>query len=174
MALIAGQIDKIIMDTGVVYINSTMLSPCEGDNSFAVDVEYRDIPYNGSAGKTKGLKRILRENATITVHPKGLTQTILKHALPGADLDGAAIEAGGGRKLIADTDYIDEVVLVGDTHDGRTKVITIKNALADNGLSMVLSEDAETILELVFAAHYDPTDLTDPIYTIEDAVDYGS
>lgn len=174
MALIAGQVNKILLDTGVVYINSSMLSPCEGDNSFVVDVEYRDIPYNGSAGKTKGLKRILRENATLTVHPKGLTQTILKHALPGADLDGAAIESGGGRKVIELTEYIDEVVLVGDTKDGNTKVITLYNALADNGLSMTLSEDAETILELAFAAHYDPDDLTSPIYRIEDAVDYGS
>ncbi len=52
-ALIAGQVNKILLDTGVVYLDGNMLSPCEGDNSFVVDVEYRDIPYNGSAGKQK-------------------------------------------------------------------------------------------------------------------------
>ncbi len=174
MTLIPGQVDKIILDTGAVYIDGNLLSPCEGDNTFAVDIEYRDIPFNGAAGKTKGLKRILRENATLTVHPKGLTQTILKHALPGADLDGTAIESGGGRKVIALSEYIDEVVLVGDTKDGNTKIITLYNAMADNGLNVGMSEDSEAILELVFSAHYDPDALTDPIYRIEDAVDYGS
>jgi len=174
MALISGQVDKILLDTGVVYINGNMLSPCEGDNSFVVDVEYRDIPYNGAAGKTKGLKRILKENATLTVHPKGLTQSILNMALPGSELDGEAIESAGGRKVIADAQYIDEVVLVGDQKDGNTKVITLYRALADTGLTLTLSEDSETILELAFSAHYDPDDLTDPIYTIEDATYYGS
>ncbi len=174
MALIAGQVNKILLDTGVVYINGNMLAPCEGDNSFVVDVEYRNIPYNGSAGKTKGLKRILRENAILTVHPKGLTQSILNYALPGSELDGAAIESAGGRKVILDAKYIDEVVLVGDQKDGNTKVITLYRALADNGLTLTLAEDSETILELAFAAHYDPTDLADPIYTIEDAAYYGS
>jgi len=173
-ALIAGQVNKILLDTGVVYLNGNMLSPCEGDNSFVVDVEYRDIPYNGSAGKTKGLKRILRENATLTVHPKGLTQNILQKAIPGYQLNGEITESSGGRRVIADARYLDEVVLVGDTKDGNTKVITLYRALADNGLSLTLSEDSETILELVFSAHYDQDDLTDPIYTIEDAHYYGS
>ena len=176
VALIAGQVNKILLDTGVIYLDGNMLSPCEGDNSFVVDVEYRDIPYNGSAGKTKGLKRILRENATLTVHPKGLTQSILQKAIPGYQLDatGDIIESAGGRRVILDARYLDEVVLVGDQKDGNTKVITLYRALADNGLSLTLAEDSETILELVFSAHYLQTDLTDPIYTIEDAAYYGS
>jgi len=174
MALISGQVDKILLDTGVIYLDGNMLSPCEGDNSFVVELEYRDIPYNGSAGKTKGLKRILRENATLTVHPKGLTQSILQKALPGFVANGDIIESAGGRSVIADARYLDEVVLVGDQKDGNTKVITLYRALADNGLSMTLAEDSETILELVFAAHYDQDDLTDTIYTIEDAHYYGS
>ncbi len=173
MALITGQVEKIMLDTGVLYINSNMVSPCEGDNVFTVDIEYRDIPYNGMAGKTKSLKRILRENATLTVHPKGLTQSMLKYALPGADLSGSDIQSGGGRKIIADASYIDDVVLVGDTKDGLTKIITIYNALADNGLTLTCSEDSEVILELIFAAHYDPTDLAAIIYEIEDGDAYG-
>lgn len=174
MALISSQVDKIMLDTGVVYVNGSMLSPCEGDNSFVVEIQYRDIPFNGMAGKTKGLKRVLRENAILTVHPKGLTQATLKMALPGADLSSGVIESGGGRQVIDASEYIDEVTLVGDMKDGNTKVITLFNALADNGLTITASEDSEAILELAFSAHYDPDALTDPIYSIEDATDYGS
>ena len=41
--------------------------------------------------------------------------------------------------------------------DGTTKVITIYNALVDNGLSITASEDSEAILELAFSAHYNPS-----------------
>jgi len=174
MALIAGQVNKILLDTGVVYINGNMLAPCEGDNSFVVDVEYRNIPYNGSAGKTKGLKRILRENAILTVHPKGLTQSILNYALPGSELDGAAIESAGGRKVILDAKYIDEVVLVGDQKDGNDKG---NNALQgtcrqwvdfDSGRGFGNDPGASVRGSL---RSYRPCG---SIYTIEDAAYYGS
>jgi hypothetical protein len=163
----------MMLDTGLVYVNGVLLAPCEGDNVFAVEREYRDIPFNGMAGKTKGLKRITRENATITVHPKGLTQTMLKYALPGVGEDGDKLE-GGGRQVIDDANYIDNVMLVGTTKDGETKVIKVYNALADNGLTITASEDSEAVLELVFSAHYDPDDLTAPIYSIEESVVAGT
>jgi len=65
MNLVPGQVEKMLLDTGAVYIDGVLLAPCEGDNVFAVEREYRDIPYNESPGKTKGLKRILRETVNI-------------------------------------------------------------------------------------------------------------
>lgn len=171
--LVPEQVEKIMLDTGAVFVNGSLIAPCEGDNTFVVEREYRDIPYNGAPGKTKGLKRIIRENATLTVHPKGLTQEMLKMALPGATENGDAIE-GGGRKVIEDASYLGTVVLVGNMKDGTTKVITLYNALADNGLTITASEDSEAILELAFAAHYNPADLTEPIYKIEDGVVAGT
>ena len=97
--LVPEQVEKIMLDTGAVFVNGSLIAPCEGDNTFVVEREYRDIPYNGAPGKTKGLKRIIRENATLTVHPKGLTQSMLKMALPGITENGTALE-GGGRRII--------------------------------------------------------------------------
>ena len=170
--LVAGQVEKIALDTGLIIIDGTVLSPCEGDNSFVIEREYRDIPYNGMPGKTMGLKRILRENVTLTCSPKGLTQENLRLALPGAG--GTTDIEGGGRQVILDTEYINEVVLVGRMLDGTTKVITLYNALCDNGLTLTMSEDSETVMELQFSAHYDPTDLTQPIYNIDDGVAVGT
>lgn len=168
MSLVAEQVEKILLDTGAVYIDGQLIAPCEGDNAFAVSREYRDIPYNGMAGPTKGLKRITRETATLTIHPKGLTQAMLEYAIPGA-ANVAEKLSGGGRQVIEDTEY-HTVQLIGNTKDGLTKVITIHNALANNGLSLTMSEDSESVLELVFEAHYDPSDLTAPIYDIEEGV----
>jgi len=170
--LVAGQVEKIILDTGLVYVDDQLLAPCEGDNSFVVTPEYREIPYNGMPGKTKGLKRITRENATLTINPKGLTQAILQYAIPGV-ANVAGKMSGGGRRVIEDAEY-HTVMLVGNTKDGKTKVITLHNALADNGMSLTMAEDSETVLELQFSAHYDPTDLTSPIYEIEEGVVAGA
>jgi len=168
MALVSAQTNKTLIDAGVVYIDDQLISPCEGNNTFVVAPEYRDIPYNGKPGPTKGLKRVLGETATLTIHPKGLTQTMLKHALPGVT-DTAGKLTGGGRRIIPTTDY-HEVMLIGNTLDGLTKVITLYNALGNNGLNLDLAEDGETILEIVFEGSYDPSDLTSPIWSIEDGV----
>ena len=167
------QESRRMLDTGVVFDVGGFLSPCEGDNSFVVTREYRDIPYNGAPGKTKGLKRVLTENATLTVHPKGLTQSAIKLALPGVN-DNAGVLTGGGRKYLADEDFTDEVIFVGDMQDGTTKVFTLYNCMAENGLTVTASEDSEAILELTFEAHYDMDDLNAPIYKIEDAVVAGT
>ena len=167
------QVSKMMLDTGAVFVGGVMLSPCEGDNTFVVTREYRDIPYNGMPGKTKGLKRIISENATLTVHPKGLTQDMLKLALPGLT-DTEGVLTGGGKQVISDAEYQGEVVLVGDMKDGTTKVFTIYNALAENGLTVTAAENSETILELVFNANYNPADLTEPIYKIEDGTVTGT
>jgi hypothetical protein len=93
---------------------------------------------------------------------------MLEYALPGIINTAGKLSSGGGRRVIEDTEY-HTVQLIGNTKDALTKVITIYNALANNGL-LTLAEDAETVLELVFEASYDPTDLTSPIYDIEDGV----
>lgn len=173
MAINTEQVSKMMLDTGAVFVGGVLLSPCEGDNAFVVTREYRDIPYNGAPGKTKGLKRILTENATLTVHPKGLTQAALKLALPGA-IDTNGVLTSAGRAYLADTDYVDEVIFIGDMKDGTTKVFTIFNCLSDNGLTVTASENSESVLELVFSAHYDPADLSMPIYKIEDGAVTGT
>ena len=171
-SLIPGQVDKILLDAGVVYIDDNMIAPCEGDNSFVVTREYRDIPANGAPGPIKGLRRITKETATMTVHPKGLTLAMLLLALPGARYEADKISSCG--RLVIDDDQYHEVVLIGNSKDGTTKVITLKNAIANNGLNLTMSESAEAILELVFDGCYDPSDFSSPIYEIEDGVVAGT
>jgi hypothetical protein len=42
------------------------------------------------------------------------------------------------------------------------------NAMADNGLSIEMADKDESVVELVFAGHRDPSDKTAPLYTIEE------
>jgi len=65
---------------------------------------------------------------------------------------------------IGDTDYIDNVAIVGNV-SGKTKpvICMVKNALADAGFSLATAPRDEAVPAIVFTGHYDPSDLnTEP------------
>lgn len=164
------QIEDVVIDHGVVYVNygevdERMLAPTRGGNSFVVEREIKIIERDGARGKEKGLRRIISENATLTVRLMNLSQENLKLALPGANFEAGVITNGDGS--IPNEDYIKNVTLVGETMSGENKVITLYNALNENGLNVNLAPKDESVVELQLAAHYDPADLSSPIYKID-------
>lgn len=164
------QIEKIVMDTGVVYVNYGLggertLAPCRGDNTFSVEAEIREVEVNGLKGKTKGLRRKIAENATLEVNLMDLSLENLKMALPGSRLVENKLTNGW---TIKSTDYIDNVTLIGKDMGDNYKKVTINNALMDESLSVAMNEDAESVIKLVFSAHYDLNDENDSLWSIED------
>ena len=176
--LSSDQIENIVLDDGVVYIDyglgtERLLAPTRGGNSFVVEQEVRNIERDGARGKEKGLRRVINEDAMLTVNLMDLSLDNIALALAGARTtdDGTNITSikNGYTGLIADADYITNVTLIAPTLGGQWKVITIYNALSDNGLSMELTDKDESVVELQLSAHWDPADLTAEIYKIEDA-----
>lgn len=175
--LTLAQIENVIIEAGVVYVDygeptERRLAPTRGGNTFVVEQEVKIIERDGARGKEKGLRRIVTENATLTVQLMNLSQDNLKLALPGADLSLGVITNGDGS--IPDGDYLKNITLIGDTMGGETKVITLYNALSDNGLSLGMTPKDESVVELQFSAHYDPTNLSSPIYKIEEVPPAGT
>lgn len=169
------QIENVVIDSGVVYVNynetdERILAPCRGDNVFLVEQEFKEVEYNGMRGKTKGMRRVITENASLTVNLMDMSQENIKLALAGATLNSSTKAITNGTGKIASTEYLKNVCLVGTTMKGEEKVITLYNALADNGLSLGMVDKDESVVELAFAAHYDPTNLASPIYKIENVV----
>ena len=65
---------------------------------------------------------------------------------------------------IGDSDYIDNVAIVGNV-SGKSKpvICMVKNALADTGFSLSTAPRDEAVPAIVFTGHYDPDDLdTEP------------
>lgn len=173
MSLTTEQLQNIVIDTGVVYVNygeldEKILGPCKGGNSFLVEQEFKDVEYDGRRGKTKGMRRIINENASLTVRLMDLSQDNIKLALAGANIDGTTKAITNGDRTILDTEYLKNVALVGTTTGGKNKVVTLYNVLSDNGLSMEMVDKDELAVEIIFSAHYDPSDLASPIYKIEE------
>ena len=164
------QIENIIIDAGVIYKNygeadQEILAPCRGDNVFNVEAEIREIEVNGVKGKTKGLRRKIREEASITTNLMDLSLENLKLALTGSVLAEGKLSNGW---TIPASDYITNITIVGINMAGEYKKCTIYNALSDEGIEVGFVEDDESVIEVTFSAHFDPEDADDKLWEIED------
>lgn len=173
------QIENIIIDSGVVYINygevdERLLAPVRGGNTFNVEGEIREIEVDGVRGKTKGLRRRIREEANLVVNFMDLSLENLKMALPGSRIDELDGKLSSGWK-IEDEDYLKNVTLIGENMKGEYKKITIYNALADEGLSITMEDEDESVVEVQFAAHHKPCPTeTDVLWDIEDITEIAA
>lgn len=165
------QIENIMIDTGVVYVNygevsEAILAPTRGGSSFVVEQDVRVIERDGALGKEKGLRRVVTENAMLTVRLMDFSAENLKKALAGSVLASSKV-TGTLDGSIADAEYLTNVALVGTTLGGDNVVIKLYNAMADGGLTIDTTDKDESVFEVVFAGHRDPTDYTVALYDIE-------
>jgi uncharacterized protein YlaN (UPF0358 family) len=168
--LTTAQIENILLDTGVVYLDyglagERILAPTRGGNSFVVEQDVKIIERDGSLGKEKGLRRVIKEDATLTVKLLDVSIANLQMALAGATATSTVITSTV-TGLIASTEYFTNITLVGTDLEGKNKVITLNNPLADGSLKLEMSDRDEAVVEVVFAGHRDPTNSATPLYTI--------
>ena len=174
--LTTAQIEKIQLDSGIIYLNygtasQLKLAPTRGGGEFSVLASVRDIEYDGRMGKTKGMRVTEEINAMLKVGVLNMSQDTLALALaksgskatnPSTDITN---DTGG---IIASAKYQTNVTMFAKTADGKYKVITLYNALADNDFTMGTTDKGEAVVNIEFAAHWDPTDQTTDIYKVDD------
>lgn len=166
------QIGKIQIAEGLIYVNygeetEKLLAPTRGGGEFTVTEKVRDIEFDGRRGKTKGLQVIEEMDASLKVTTLGADQDSLLLALAGGSESEDIIESGA-TGLIADTKYLTNITMFCQLIDGTYKKITLFNALHEGGLTLGAKPKAEGEIALEFNAHWDPTDITNLIYQIED------
>lgn len=171
------QIENIQIDHGVLFKNyglenQMLIAPVRGGTNFKAERTYRNIEFDGAKGKTKGLKTIDDENATITAKTLNCSLDTLADKLPGAKITTdpetnkvTKIEAGE-MGIISEKEYIQNITMFAQKISGEFVKITITNALDENGLDFSAVQKAEGEIELVYSAHHAYDEET-PLYTIE-------
>ena len=167
------QINNIILDTGVVYVDygevgERILAPTMGGNTWVVEQDIKKIERDGAMGKELGMRRVIREDAALTVRFKDLSKENLNMALRGSTLASVTI-TNTQNGTISLAEYFTNVTWIGEDMEGKSRIITLFNAMSDNGLSLNFADKDEAVLEVVFAGHRNPSDCTDPLYTIVEA-----
>ena len=90
------QIENILLDAGVVYINygevgERILAPTRGGNSFVVEQDVRILERDASLGKEKGLRRVVSENAMLTVRLMDMSIANMQLALASSTATASMI-----------------------------------------------------------------------------------
>jgi len=176
----AETVKNMILDAGAVYVNygetdERLIGATSGGNTFTVEREIKEIEIDGARGKVKGARRIISENASLTINLLEMSAENFKLALTAADLSDVMDEAGTTkiadkikpRGKILDTDYLTNIALV-TTVSGTDQpcVIILKNALADDEIELELEDTEEGTPEITISAHYDPANLSEVPYEI--------
>lgn len=179
------QVENIQIDHGILYKNyglesQKLIAPLRGGTNFKVERTYRNIEFDGVKGKTKGLKTLDDENATLTAKTLNLALETMADKLPGATITRdeqtqkiTKIESGK-LGLIDEDEYIENITMFAQKIGGEYIKVTITNVLDENGLDFSAVQKAEGEVEMVYSAHheYDESKKV-PLYTIEniDSID---
>ena len=169
------QVENIQIDHGILIKNyglesQAVIAPLRGGTNFKVERTYRDIDFDGKKGRTKGLKTIDEENASITAKTLNTSLETIADKLPGSTItkDGQKITKIEGENigLISEDDYIENITMFAQKIDGEYIKATIYNALDENGFDFSAVQKAEGEIELVYNAHH-KYDGTSKLYSIE-------
>lgn len=160
-----------VINAAVVYTNVTHTEPggfegtlhgaTSGGVKVTIEQEYRDIEVDGTSHtKVKGNKALESANATITANMKEITAETIRQSLNGTIEDATPEEAPTGYKVIRtkrkveDTDYIDNMAVVGTLSGTDEPVIAIiDNALCISGLDGETQDNGEMVIEQIYQAH---------------------
>lgn len=173
------QIENIQLDHGILFKNygletQEIIAPIRGGTNFKVERTYRNIEFDGSKGKTKGLVTIDDENSTLTVKTLNSSLETFADKLPGAkitrdEITNKITKIEATKIGIIDEDvFIENITAFAQKISGEYVKITIINALDENGLDFSAVPKAEGEIELVYSAHheYDSTK-EKALYSIE-------
>ncbi|AEB75901.1 hypothetical protein [Clostridium botulinum] len=161
------------VDAGAIYKNlkynkekkeweGTLLGATAEGNKVKIEQKYRQIKVDGVFTKAKGQEVLQTSDAEMEVNVKEVTAENIRLALNGiireikAESDeapeGYTVVEGKGK--LEDSDYIDNLALVGTmTGSNQPIIVILDNALCTSGLEFETKDDNEAVLKMKFEAH---------------------
>lgn len=150
--------ENIVFGKGVFKVDDEAIGLTRDGGTFTVEYNNRVINADGDRGTVKG--RVVREEATAKIeinHLELLTSFEKLH--PAMKVDN---ETNVGYTTITGTGKIDDskdyhtVSFEGETKDGREFIVTIKNAINLDNMSLEFKDKDDIVDKIAFTATYDP------------------
>lgn len=183
MKITKEQVENIQIDYGIVYTNHgetdvALMGPCRGGGEFTVDNKVRDIEYDGTSGKTKGLQVVEEINAALKITVLDTSIKTIALSMPYATLtgDGSAETPysitckSTSVGVLKEESYLKNVTMFCKTIKGEYRKIILYNALHEGKFNLKAKPKGEGEIEIEFNAHWDPTDDEKDLYKIETVV----
>jgi len=179
MSLNQTQVENIQIDYGIIYrnygeVDQEQIAPVKGGGEFKVSATIRDIEYDGSKGKTKGMQVVDDMDAVLSLVMLDSSIDKLALALPFCTLDGdgsatpySLTGESGNIGAIGDAAYLKNVTMFAKTIKGEYRKITLYSAMAENGLGFAAKPKGEAETALEINAHWDAVDDAKDLFKIE-------
>lgn len=139
-----------------IIAGTNILGATRGGGTFVVTRDIREAEIDGRRYSFKGGKFVDSADARLSTTLIEVTPQNVKDAL------GSATLTSSGKKTtikmntaIADTDYLSNVVWIGDLADGRLVCIVLYNALNTADFTLTFADKNEGTLAVEFHAHQD-------------------
>lgn len=154
----AEALEGIVIDSGIVIKNfeeenQSIIGITRGGSTFNVEPEWKNVERDGNRGPEKGLRRLINLVATLSVNMMDLNGENIKDAVAVADVDGDEVNP---KLTLEDSDYLDNITIVGEKLGGGFIQISLKNALSTEGIEINFEDKEESVVETTFTAHFDP------------------
>ncbi len=174
------QVENIQIDYGMVYINfgevgERRIGPTKGGGTFTVTKTIRDIEFDGSKGKTKGMQVVDDINAMLSIASLDTSMDDLALAMPWATYAGGKITAESANVgVVGNSSYLTNVTMFAKVIGGGYKKITLYNAMAENDFSLAAAPKVEGEVSMEISAHWDAVDDTADLFEVEDVASMGN
>lgn len=174
MGLTQQQIENVQIDYGIVYANygvagERKLGPSRGGGEFSASGKIRDIEFDGSKGKTKGMQVIEEISANLSITILDMSMDNLALSMPYADYTNGVITAKTENVgVLAESAYLNNITMFCKTIGGMYKKITVYNAMSESDFKLAAKPKGEGEINLDVEGHWDATDDAANLFTVED------
>lgn len=170
--------EKFMIDSATIYKNfgyasatkkfsGDLLGATDGGVEVDIELKYRDIKVDGTYwSPVKGNKALSSAEASAKASIKELDADRFRLAVNGTTRQALPTEAPDGYKIVEgkryveDTDYIDNIAIVGKlTGTEQPVIIVFDNCLVTGGIKMKTKDEDEATLDLELTAHASFTQL---------------
>jgi hypothetical protein len=160
---------RMIIDSGQLRIGyvdednpGALIGVTRGGSVFEIAPDIRDMPVDGVKGEAKGSKRIARVTATLTANILEFKSWVIKLATPGSiNVDYPEVTPTHVEikrfLLLSLAKYQSSIAIIGEVKDTEEPVVCIlKNVIGTNGINITFVENDESVMQIVFTAHFNP------------------
>lgn len=166
----AATANRLLLDAGKVYVDyglgtEAVIGVTKGGNEFALNDEYREMPFDGMPGPVEGFNRLIKVAPVLKVNLLEHTTTNLQRIISGVSNSATGTHDVLTRDTqISTTHHITNVALVlQKTGTSELWVFKVSNALNKAPFVFGAADNDEGIIAVEFHAHFLPSDLeTEP------------
>ena len=139
-----------------------VLGATSGGSKWSLVEEFMDAEVDGAKVKVKGLKVKVGEAGIVEVNMTEFKEDVIVNALHLVeDTTGTAVTGYKKYKTkanIAETDYLENIAVVGWLTSGKACILILPNAFCTSGIEAEPKDKEQAVFTLTFEAHADITD----------------